>query len=245
LTGILLWAGVVWTLSKLRERREEDFLVITGFALLWLTFSFITVKAPNYTRMLLTLPFVAYLAIRGVELVAGQLNRLIARRSKPAAGLFTTPRLSNLLVIGIVLWNLGVYADYVITGLVEREALGATSRYVQARSDDDDQAYFIAADKEHEFFDGGEPWHWEGLLRFLVGEDAHIEVVPTDLRGHEFGSGPFSVFMLKEVWQLNAACFTSAYPHRRVHPLTADGRYLAIEVEPTGQPIILSLDPCP
>ena len=37
--------------------------MLGGFVVLWLSFALLVNKAPNYTRLLITLPFVAYLVV--------------------------------------------------------------------------------------------------------------------------------------------------------------------------------------
>ncbi|HEY4667095.1 MAG TPA: hypothetical protein VIH26_07315, partial [Anaerolineales bacterium] len=133
---------------------------------------------------------------------------------------------------------------YVVTGLVERENVGAISRYIETRISDESHAYYIAANHEHDYFGGGEPWHWEQLVRFFTGEDVLVEVVPPEMKNEELGGGPFTVFMTWEVWEMNAGCLTSRYPQRQVHSLTADGWYLAIEVLPTSDPLSLPVELC-
>jgi 4-amino-4-deoxy-L-arabinose transferase-like glycosyltransferase len=244
LTGILLWVGVLWTVSRLREKKPEDYLMLVGFVVPWLTFSFITNKAPSYTRMLITLPFVAYLTLRGIELVSSWSDRMVSERWPRIGRLLSGRLFAGGLVAVIALWNIGSYADYVVTGLVERESVGATSRYIQTRISDESHGFYIVADQQHQFFEGGETWHWEQLVRFFAGEDPQVEVISPQTKELDLGDGPFTAFMTREVWELNAACLTSRYPQRQVHELTVDGWYLAIEVIPTDAPPSLPLEIC-
>ena len=244
LSGILLWVGVLWTVSRLREKKPEDYLTLVGFVVPWLIFSFITNKAPSYARMLITLPFVVYLTLRGIEFVAMRFGQLVSKRWPRLGRLLPGGRAAGALVAVIAIWNLGIYTDYVVTGLVERENVGATSRYIPARISDENHAFYLAADHPHEFFGGGEPWHWEEWLRFFAGDDHQVEVIPPEMKALDLGKGPFTAFMTREVWEMNAACLTSRYPHRQVHSLTADGWYLAIEVLPTGDSLTLPIEIC-
>jgi hypothetical protein len=132
----------------------------------------------------------------------------------------------------------------VVTGLVERENVGATSRYIQTRISDESHGFYIVADQQHQFFEGGETWHWEQLVRFFAGEEPQVEVISPQTKELDLGDGPFTAFMTREVWELNAACLTSRYPQRQVHELTVDGWYLAIEVIPTDAPPSLPLEIC-
>src|SRR5207247_10774945 len=69
----------------LRGRRREDeeaLLMLGGFRVLWLSFALLVNKAPNYTRLLITLPFVAYLV---VEALRWATNRWRSVRYAPQA----------------------------------------------------------------------------------------------------------------------------------------------------------------
>jgi hypothetical protein len=195
--------------------------------------------------MLITLPFVVYLTLRGIEFAAGRFGPLLSKRWPRIGRLLSGGRVAGALVAVIAIWNLGIYTDYVVTGLVERDNVGATSRYIQARIVDESHGFYIAADQQHQFFEGGETWHWEQLVRFFAGEDPQVEVISPQTKELDLGEGPFTAFMTREVWEMNAACLTSRYPQRQVHALTADGWYLAIEVIPTDEPPSLRIEICP
>ena len=46
--------------------------MLGGFLSLWLSFAFLVNKAPNYTRLLITLPFVAFLVTEAVRWMVGR-----------------------------------------------------------------------------------------------------------------------------------------------------------------------------
>ena len=74
LTGILLWVGATVVVYRLRRRDAADILILTGFLLYLLAFSFVSNKAPSYTRLWVTLPFVSYLALQGISWVAATIQ---------------------------------------------------------------------------------------------------------------------------------------------------------------------------
>ncbi len=80
LTGILLWLGIGLIGVRLvrRELDEGELLVAAGFVSLWLTSAFLVNKAPNYTRLLVALPFAAYLVTVAVRWLAGRWRSLSA-----------------------------------------------------------------------------------------------------------------------------------------------------------------------
>ena len=105
LTGILLWLGlglVVFSLVR-RELDEGELLAAVGFVILWLGSALLVNKAPNYTRLLVTLPFAAYLVTIAVRWLAGRWRSL-----RPGAALVTGGFLAALVV-----WNLAIAWDYV------------------------------------------------------------------------------------------------------------------------------------
>ena len=69
LTGILLWLGLgVVSVRLLRRRGDEGpYSQLVSFVILWLSFAFVVNKAPNYTRLMVTLPFVGYFVAEGVR----------------------------------------------------------------------------------------------------------------------------------------------------------------------------------
>ena len=71
LTGVLIWVGVaVVGFSLIRRRKEEEpwpLLMLLGFLVQWLAFAFLINQAPKYSRLLITLPFVAYLVTEAVR----------------------------------------------------------------------------------------------------------------------------------------------------------------------------------
>ena len=84
LTGILLWlgAGVVGVGLVRRRAGPGALLMLLSFVVLWLSFAFIVNEAPNYTRLLVVVPFSAYLVTEGVRWLAGRWSSV---RYAPAA----------------------------------------------------------------------------------------------------------------------------------------------------------------
>jgi len=80
LTRALLWLGAATVLVRAIRRKGEpwNLVPLVAFLVLWLAFSFLVGQAPDYPRMLIVLPFVAYLVTEGIRLLAG-LARLVPR----------------------------------------------------------------------------------------------------------------------------------------------------------------------
>ena len=117
LTGILLWIGVaVLGIRVIRRRADEGVLLaLSGFLILWLSFAFIVNKAPNYTRLLVTLPFVAYLVTEAVRWLAGRWRSV---RGVPAL-------LTVTALVALASWNLTIAWDFIQTGRRDGETIGS------------------------------------------------------------------------------------------------------------------------
>ena len=82
-------------------------LAVTGFVALWLAMSLLVNKAPDYTRLLVILPFVVYLVIEGAAILSRSVHPRVPRwglRPGPllVGGLFR-------LVIGVIVcWNVAI-----------------------------------------------------------------------------------------------------------------------------------------
>ena len=128
LTGILLWVGVgVVGIALIRRRREDEgaLLMLGGFLVLWLSFAFVVNKAPNYTRLLVTLPFVAFLVTEAVRWLAGRWRSIPRGPAVIVAGFLSV----------IVVWNLAIAWDFIQDGRREGDPIGSTGRYIEAHSD--------------------------------------------------------------------------------------------------------------
>lgn len=76
LTGVFLWFGVLITalaILKRRMKNAEMVIVLTCFLSLLFAFSFLITTAPNWPRLLITLPFVVSLALFGIHRVVAHL----------------------------------------------------------------------------------------------------------------------------------------------------------------------------
>lgn len=237
ITGVLLWIGLIWGLSRFNGRRSVDALLLApGLLIPWLVYSFLTIKAPSYTRLLVTLPFVAYYATRGLVFLSGRVGSMLEARGFRLRDLRPASVIAALIVIAIFGWNLSAFADFVLTGIREGEEVGSTGRYVDARRYEWEHKFYLASDENYPYAPYGndiEPWRWVEWLEFFAEEEQPIEVVPPEIVGRMQRDPPFSVFMISDLWYEVAEGFTANYPNRQVHPLLANGSLLAIEVQPT------------
>ena len=163
LTGILLWVGVgVVGIALIRRRREDEgaLLMLGGFLVLWLSFAFVVNKAPNYTRLLVTLPFVAYLVTEAVRWLAGRWRSI--------------PRAPAVIVAGflsvIVVWNLAIAWDYIQDGRREGDPIGSTGRYIEAQSDDPGKIFYMATSAAQPYYVWGDDNASLTRMRYFAGQ---------------------------------------------------------------------------
>ena len=223
LTGILVWIGVgVVGLGLIKRRRDPvDLLVLSGFLALWLSFAFLVNKAPSYPRLMIILPFVAYLVTEAVRWIAGRWRSL---------------RFGPALVIGaaiavIAVWNLSISWDFVQQGRQNGEAIGSTARYVEARKDRPGQIFYIATSAGAPYYIWGDEGTALSRIRLFAKSPSQIgsTVDPVTLKDF-YAPPPFSLFMRREVWATAVTELADKYPRGRIRNVTPDGARVVLEV---------------
>jgi Dolichyl-phosphate-mannose-protein mannosyltransferase len=221
LTGALLWLGVLTALVLAVRRRGPPWAVfpLVGFVVLWLVFAFLVGQAPDYPRMLVILPFVAYLVTEAIRLVAR-----LSRRAAPAAAL------AALLAIGT--WNGVIGWDFIHAGQFHGDDIGGTGRFVQSLSGIPGERFYIAADQGRlAYYTWGTPEIWRVRLQLFTRQDSQVGgVIDPRLLPSFNVEPPFVIFMRPELWNRVKHDFEQRYPHLGVHEITPDGLHLAIGV---------------
>lgn len=229
LTGVLLWLGALAVIVRTVRRRGPPWalLPLTSFLVLWLSYAFLVGQAPDYSRMLIILPFVAYLVTEALRAAAELAPRLVVlpRLLAPALPIAA----AALLAIGI--WNGVIGWDYIHKGQVTGDDIGGTGRYVERHSRNPNEHFYLAANDGAPYFVWGWPSIWEDRLRIFAANDAQIGGVidPTSL-GRFVAPPPFIVFMRSDLWSQQAQAFMARYPQARTDKITPDGRLIAVDV---------------
>jgi Dolichyl-phosphate-mannose-protein mannosyltransferase len=215
LTGILLWLGVGVVGIRLFRRRvgPEGLLLLGSFIVLWLVFAFVVNKAPNYTRLLITLPFVAYLVTEAV--------RWLATRWRPVR--YGPSAIVGTIVAAVVVWNLTIAWDFVQKGREFGDPIGSTGRYVQSHRDNPGQQFYVASP----YFSFGPG---EERIRLFAG-DAQVgaDVNASELSGFR-GSPPFALFMMRSYWSTAGEPLAQRYPQGRLRNVVPGGTHVVFEV---------------
>lgn len=228
LTGLLLWLGIVATFLK-REKSFLDVLALVGFFSLWLMLSFLINKSPTYTRLLITLPFVAYFALEGSRALAHFIVKFFAGRfSRIGPSIAMT--LFCCIVAAIFVWNLVIFRDFVRKGFAEGDDVGSTARFAEARKDIPGYTFYLAASTAEPYYGWGQAYQWEAWLGFFVGDKQEVSVISSEVPLEKFSTAPFVIFMNRNVCRRWRSSLEDRYGTLRIEPMTSDGRLLAVEV---------------
>ena len=228
-SGILLWIGVALTLVAALRRRVElwSLLPLAGFVVLWLAFALLVNKAPNYTRLLVTLPFVAFLATVAIRFLAGQVGRLKFPAARQAGGALAV----GLLAL-VVMANVSIARDFIDVGRARGDSIGSTGRWVEAHRHSRTTFYLATEDVEpYRYYDWGYPHIWAERLRIFAGDPARVgEVISPGALAAFRGRPPFAVFMRRELWTQVGADLVARYGPLTTSDVVPDGSRIVVEV---------------
>jgi hypothetical protein len=219
----VLWAGVAIVGLALIGRRRDDegaLLMLGGFIVLWLSFAFLVNKAPNYTRLLITLPFVVYLAVEALRFAT---DRWRSVRFAPQA-------IVGAFVVAVVALNLSFAWDYVQVGRKNGDPIGSTGRYAASIDDVPGQKFYIVSSESRPYYVWGNVG--PGNERLALFTKPGLVQTPIDPQAvHDFRADPpFALFMRREIWQPAAARLTTLYPRGRIRNVTPDGARVVLVV---------------
>lgn len=242
LTGVLLWLGfVLATVRVYRSRRRlldgdkagataiGDLTALVGFLGIYLSCALLITKAPNYTRLLVVLPFISYLAGAALWPICGWLADRFRGRQRGSAG-FTHAATAVCAVAIIAFWNVSIFNDFVTLGRRDGNDVGSTARYVESRQNAPGYTWILAADKSSPYFSWGDDWQWRDWVGFFAGSTQKTIVYSPGALASMPIPGNFTVFITNTAWRATEAQFRLQHPLYDVSWLTPDSRLLAIDV---------------
>lgn len=227
LTGFLVWIGFFIVLIK-KHKQEIDLLALIGLATSILTFGLIINKAPDYTRLLVTLPFVAYFCIQAIKFGIRMISRLTGLRNRLAISLKTVFYIS--IIFTIVILNISIFADFTLKGLNQGDNVGSTFRYVDARKDIPNYTFYISAGSEYPYYSWGDKITWITWLGFPISKNQKVEYIDPVALDNTSYSKPFTIFLNSSLFKMNEEYLTKIYPNLRIHNILTNGSLIAIEV---------------
>jgi 4-amino-4-deoxy-L-arabinose transferase-like glycosyltransferase len=230
LTGALLWLGVATVLVRAIRRKGKpwNLFPLVAFLVLWLEFAFLVGQAPDYPRMLIVLPFVAYLVTEGIRMLAG-LARLVP---VPRVARLAPVAVAVAAVLAVGTWNGFIGWDFIHTGQFYGDDIGGTGRFVQAHNGIPGERFYISADEgSMNYYVWGTPDIWRQRLQLFTREDTQLGgVIPPEQLPQFSAPPPFVIFMRGELWNRVKGNFERRYNHVGVHQITPDGLHLAVGV---------------
>lgn len=228
-SGLLVWAGLLHLLRR-RDKRPEHRFMIGGLLALWLAFAFLVNKAPNYGRLLILLPFVAFFATEGLGSVCRGVLHALARIGWNGSSFLRGFAFPGLIVLALVNWNLSIYGDYVRKGLEDGEEVGGTVRYVEGRKSAPRYSFLLASSRDY-------PYDWrnpaDGALYWIrsmagAGQEAR-RIAPEEVTRVSCAR-PFTLFMTGKLWSKTGPELTRLYPGGAMHSITTGAGFVALEV---------------
>jgi len=231
ITGVLLWLGLAVIIFK---KRTDGASIIgaSSFIALLLLLAFVITKSPNYTRLLVTLPFVIFLAITALEFLSKIIEKTIERLNAPEKifPIFKANVLFFVSIMFISILNLGIFSEFVKKGFAEGDDVGSTARYVIERKTMPDHAFYLAADKDNPYYNWGEAYQWNTWFGIFVPDTQHYKILPPEFIAEEPLIPPFTIFMNNHVWERYKNDLVTRFPKLKTTPIKTNGDLLAIEV---------------
>jgi hypothetical protein len=233
LSGVLLWLGALaLAIRFIRGGRREDpipLLFLVGFVAVWLTFALLVNKAPNYTRLLVTLPFVAFLVTEAVRVLGTGLRSLLARIAPARAGRATFA-VSAAALAAIAFGNLAIAWDFVDRGRQHGDPVGTTGRFI---AEHPGEPVFLVADDGslYRYVNSASstPWLIQWTARFKGTSQAR-EIVPPSAVSSVPASPPFVLLMNRNLLNDSEGAIRDKYPGARARNLMPDGSLVKVEV---------------
>jgi len=223
LMGVVLWLGVaIVGLGIIRRRRDDEgaLLMVGGFLVLWLAFAFVVNKAPNYTRLLIALPFVAYLV---VEALRWATNRWRSIKYAPEL-------IVGVFVVAVVALNVSAAWDYVQVGRRDGDPIGSTGRYLRAHENVPGQKYFVVSGRDSPYYVwGDQATSYDRMKLFTRPELVRTPIEPSALESFT-AAPPFALFMRREMWGPVSTTLADRYPRGRIRNVSPDGARVVLEV---------------
>jgi hypothetical protein len=245
-TGAMMWLGVL--VAFVNRSRFQCAFALFYCGILWMMYSFVLNKAPDYTRMAILLPFIGWFTAMGLLAISRAIARL-RQISAPAAAArvrIWTFAVALSLITGINLAYACVFAVRSFNEVynLEQKGVGETARFIESHPETGRRFYLIS-DYGHMYYTWCEPKYWYAWLAAFIphgrdfgpkGQSVAV-LAASEFKPELFDLPGATAFMHKRTWQQLSARFsaqlTGRFRELRVHQLSKDGNLVAIERAPT------------
>jgi Dolichyl-phosphate-mannose-protein mannosyltransferase len=218
--GSFLWIGLIAVSLDVRRKdyKPIELFQAGSFLVNFFILCFIVNIAPSYARLLVSLPFIAFLAVKGMQMLAETVGKL-----SPA--LLRTDVFSRILVFGFAggatAINIWAFSSWVRDGLRDGEDYGSTLRSMMSYSEPHYQFYVLSSKTDMYI-----PWtRWDEALQTMMRPDQTLTVINApdnalDALKPMADHRPFTVYMLKSRWDKIADPFKMMFPCSLPHQVT-------------------------
>ena len=232
LTGTLLWIGLAAIVLSWRGGnlpRYGDLLTVVSFFSLLFVLAFVINQAPNYTRMLVLLPFAAYGAARGLYWLASQVGRGMRSLTSIRSGRIRTTLFgAGIIIVGFL--NFQIVGDYVRFSWEEGSIRGSTARYLMARTDELDFDIYVVANAEYPYYEWGDPDLWLNWAGFFADPDQALKVLEPAAFLDTTPSPPFVAFMSRGLFEIAREDLYAEFSDLEIEYMMPDKSVLAMEI---------------
>lgn len=229
LTGILIWIGFITII--LRRRKGEEFVLNLGsFLFLWLLLALFITKSPNYSRLMMIFPFIAFLTIEAIGNLSFCINKILDKLNLQGLTRYSNIIIITFFILVIFLLNLNIYKEYIYAGITNGDDIGGTARYVEARKNIETYAYYLVTSDNYPYYSWGYP---EGLItrvEIFLGKNQSVKLLSSENFTDQIIQKPFSIFLSKPLWLKSQPAFIAKYANFAIHNIKPDGSLVAIEV---------------
>lgn len=225
ITGILIWIGFFYVLFK-KRKAAEHFLMLGGLIIIWLFYSFIVTKSPDYTRLLVILPFAIYFTVSSLDLISSKIVNFFKFGSKKISYWIILLGLMSLILIS----NFLILNDFFEKGLIQGNDLGSTGRYIEQRKNIPNYNFYLSASQNYPYYSWGIEYQWRDWMNFFIADNQTGNLIPpSEIDRFNFKT-PFTLFLTASLWNLSRDDFSLKYPLYQITNIKTDGSLIAIEV---------------
>ena len=175
LTGIFLWIGVLFALLAIRRGKIEMAIILTNFVFLYLFFSLFVARAPDVSRLMITLPFVIPLAVFGISCGVKRLC-LLAPWRQECNGI--SKICIGIIALVIIFLNMNLLSQYFTKEKHEDWPVTAVAHYIHNQIDRSPEYFYVAdsetAEYRREVWDT-EDWQ-EVWMNFFIGTREPVQI---------------------------------------------------------------------
>jgi hypothetical protein len=222
ISGILLWVGLLLALRcKGSARKDMGLLASVGFLSVWFFLTFILDKAPNYTRLLVILPFIGYFVITAWM--------FLCQRTAPRF----YPSCFAAGVLIILFWNAMIFRDVMNRDFEHRNEIGGMFRYIEDRLDLPRYHFYVVEEAGHPFLRYWRPPQYDVLpnIAALLPESHPLRRISVAAVWLLRPIPPYTLFMPHDLWTQIEWVYKKSYSHLDIQSVCDDEDLLAIEVQ--------------